>query len=155
MKAEQGGTIIEAALTLSVLFLLLLGAISFGVIFHSYQTLTDAAREGARYGVIVPGVALPAPTAAMVANKVCGYLIAHSAAPSTCPAPAGQALTPCVINGGTVPATEDVYVSQCTVPQPNNVAVSYTEVAVRKNIKLPLLPSISLHTTAAMRNESN
>jgi Flp pilus assembly protein TadG len=155
MNREHGGTIVEAALTLTTLFLLLIGTVGLGIVFYSYQSLTDGAREGARYGVIAPDVETPAPTSSMVANKVCSYLMSRSAAPSTCPNPQGKALSQCVMNGGTVPKTEDVYVTQCTIQQPNNIAVTYTEVAVRKKVKLPLLPAISLHTTAAMRNETN
>jgi Flp pilus assembly protein TadG len=155
MTRERGGTIVEAAFTLLVLFVLLMGAIGFGIVFHSYQSLTDAAREGARYAVIAPGVAVSSPSSARIAGKVCGYLVAGTAAPSSCPTPTGTALSQCVINGGAVPSVEDVYVSQCNVAQPNAITVTYTEVDIRKNIKLPILPAISLHTTAAMRNESN
>ena len=88
-------------------------------------------------------------------------MLSTGAAPSTCPTPTGNAVQKCVIppdsktTGGTIPTTDDVYVSTCSVKQANNLTISYTEVDIRKNIKLPLLPSIPMHTTAAMRKETN
>jgi hypothetical protein len=64
-------------------------------------------------------------------------------------------VSPCVVSNGSVPTAEDVYVTTCTLSQANNVNVKVTEVDIRKNIHLPLLPAIALHTTAAMRNETN
>jgi Flp pilus assembly protein TadG len=43
---------VEFALVLVPLFLLLLGIIQFGLVFNSYVTMTNAAREGARTGTV-------------------------------------------------------------------------------------------------------
>lgn len=43
--------VVEAALTLIMFFMVLLGVIEAGRFVSVYQTLTDAAREGARLGV--------------------------------------------------------------------------------------------------------
>jgi Flp pilus assembly protein TadG len=148
---QRGSTIAEGALTLGVLFLLMMGIMVMGVLFYDYQTLSNAAREGARYGV----VAVNTPTPAQVAQRVCSFL-SSGAAPSTCPSPAATTtVSPCVVSNGSVPTAEDVYVTTCTLSQANNVNVKVTEVDIRKNIHLPLLPAIALHTTAAMRNETN
>ena len=48
---NRGVAIVEAALTLIMFFTILLGVIEAGRFISVYQTLTDAAREGARLGV--------------------------------------------------------------------------------------------------------
>jgi Flp pilus assembly protein TadG len=151
-RKERGATIVEAAFTLSTLFLLFLGMLGFGVVFGNYQLMTDAAREGARYAVI----AVNTPTSAQVATRVCSYLVSGTR-PANCTTP--HAVATCTIAGGTFPppkAVDGVYVTVCPpIKQPNNLSIRYTEVSILRNVKLPLLPNIALHTTAAMRNETN
>ena len=48
----RGQSLVEFALVLMPLLLLILGVIQFGLIFNSYVTMTNAAREGARTGTI-------------------------------------------------------------------------------------------------------
>jgi Flp pilus assembly protein TadG len=48
----RGQSLVEFALVLMPLFLLILGVVQFGLIFNSYVTVTNAAREGARTGTI-------------------------------------------------------------------------------------------------------
>ena len=48
----RGQSLVEFALVLTPLLLLILGVIQFGLIFNSYVTMTNAAREGARSGTI-------------------------------------------------------------------------------------------------------
>lgn len=53
--AEQSGqSLVEFALLFPVLLLILLGAIDLGRAFNAYVTITNASREGARYGVTHP-----------------------------------------------------------------------------------------------------
>jgi Flp pilus assembly protein TadG len=61
---------VEMALTLPLFFALVLGIIEFGQAFMVQQIVTNAAREGARHGV------LPGATNAGVAEKVRGHLAA-------------------------------------------------------------------------------
>jgi Flp pilus assembly protein TadG len=49
--AEKGVVVVEAALTLIMFMTVLLGVMEAGRFISVYQTLTDAAREGARLGV--------------------------------------------------------------------------------------------------------
>ena len=51
-RRARGQSLVEFALVLMPLFLLILGIIQFGLIFNSYVTMTNAAREGARTGTI-------------------------------------------------------------------------------------------------------
>ncbi len=48
LAEEAGAELFEAALVLPVLLILLFGIISFGRAYNVYQTITRAAREGAR-----------------------------------------------------------------------------------------------------------
>ena len=49
---EQGQTLVESALSLSLLLLLLFGAIAGGMILNTYHTLSYAARLGSRYAIV-------------------------------------------------------------------------------------------------------
>ncbi len=49
---EAGQDIVEYALILPLLLLLMFGIIEFGVLFLSYNTIANAAREGARAGIM-------------------------------------------------------------------------------------------------------
>jgi Flp pilus assembly protein TadG len=51
-RSEQGQAIIELALTLPLLLLIVLGVFDFGLMFQKYEVVTNAAREGARVGVL-------------------------------------------------------------------------------------------------------
>lgn len=51
---ERGQSLIELVLLLPVLVLVLVGTIDFGRAFTAYITVTNAAREGARYGAMYP-----------------------------------------------------------------------------------------------------
>jgi len=153
LSKQRGSTIVETAITLNVLFLLLFAILGFGFIFYDYQSLTDAAREGARYAVVYANT----PSPPQIAQHLCSFLTA-GAAPANCTRP--QLLTTtCVVSGGAFPAngqSEGVYISpNCSVAQPNNVTLTYTEIDILKNVKLPILPNIPLHVSAAMRNETN
>ncbi len=51
---SQGQGMLEFALILPVLLLVMLGTIEFGYVFAVYSGLFNAAREGARYGIVNP-----------------------------------------------------------------------------------------------------
>ena len=51
---ERGQSLVETAIVLPVLFLLLAAVIDFGRAFDAYIVLTNAAREGARFGSVKP-----------------------------------------------------------------------------------------------------
>jgi Flp pilus assembly protein TadG len=50
--SESGQAIIELALTLPMLLVIVLGIFDFGLMFQRYEVVTNAAREGARVGVL-------------------------------------------------------------------------------------------------------
>lgn len=49
---EGGQAIIELALTLPLLLVIVMGIFDFGLMFQKYEAVTNAAREGARVGVL-------------------------------------------------------------------------------------------------------
>jgi Flp pilus assembly protein TadG len=55
-RSERGAELIEFAIVVPILLLLIAGIIDFGMMFRTYEAVTNAAREGARVGVL-PGYA--------------------------------------------------------------------------------------------------
>jgi len=51
-SGESGQSVVEFALVLPIFLLLVMGLIQFGAIFNGQITVTSAAREGARLGVV-------------------------------------------------------------------------------------------------------
>lgn len=102
---ERGAVLIEAAISLPLLLLVVLGIADFGRLFQQYEVLTNAAREGARVAI------LPSYLDSDVTLRVNQYLTAggldSSLAVSTPLAAAavhvGGAGTPCItLRGVTV-----------------------------------------------------
>ena len=54
LRDERAQDLVEYALIFPLLALLLLGIIEFGLVILSYDSIANAAREGARYGIIHP-----------------------------------------------------------------------------------------------------
>lgn len=53
-KNEQGQSMVELALSITLLMIILAGTIDFGRAFFTWLALRDAAQEGASYGSIYP-----------------------------------------------------------------------------------------------------
>ncbi len=51
---ERGASLVEFALTLPLLLLVLVAAVDLGRAFYTYVAITNAAREGARFGASFP-----------------------------------------------------------------------------------------------------
>jgi Flp pilus assembly protein TadG len=58
-RDERGAAAVEFALVLPVILLILFGTIEFGRAWNVRQTLTDAAREGARLAAVGNGIITP------------------------------------------------------------------------------------------------
>ncbi len=56
MRRQKGQSLVELAISLTVMLLLLSGAVTFGMALFSYVSLRDAAQEGALYGSFNPCV---------------------------------------------------------------------------------------------------
>jgi Flp pilus assembly protein TadG len=55
-RSERGAELIEFAIVMPILVFLIAGIVDFGMMFRTYEAVTNAAREGARVGVL-PGYA--------------------------------------------------------------------------------------------------
>lgn len=84
--SERGQAIIELALTLPLLLLIVLGVFDFGLMFQKYEVVTNAAREGARVGV------LPDYTPADAALRAQQYMAVGGLPVSTAPRVCGAAI---------------------------------------------------------------
>jgi Flp pilus assembly protein TadG len=69
-RSECGSQLIEFAIVVPLLMLLLAGIFDFGMLFRAFEAVTNAAREGARVGV------LPAYQPADVQARVAAYMTA-------------------------------------------------------------------------------
>ena len=67
---QRGQAVIELALTLPLLLLVVFGIIDFGFMFQRYESVTNAAREGARLGVLTSA----GYTATEAQNRAVSYL---------------------------------------------------------------------------------
>ena len=56
LGCDKGAELIEFALVFPLLLLVMFGIMDFGLLFQRYETVTNAAREGARIAVL-PGYA--------------------------------------------------------------------------------------------------
>jgi Flp pilus assembly protein TadG len=86
-EKERGAVAVEMAVLLPLLLLILIGTMEFGRVFNVQNSLTQAAREGARHGAInynkatldVEGTAL----AAAPSLSGLGVVVAHNAGSCT------------------------------------------------------------------------
>jgi len=51
-KREDGQSLVEFALVVPIFLLVLFAIVDFGMAFHAWITVTNSAREGARYGAV-------------------------------------------------------------------------------------------------------
>jgi hypothetical protein len=54
LRSRQGASVVEAALVVTLLLLLLAGAVDLGRTYHAYIIVTNASREGARFASHFP-----------------------------------------------------------------------------------------------------
>jgi Flp pilus assembly protein TadG len=88
VRDTRGAEIIEFALAFPLLMVVLAGILDMGFLFNNYQTLTNAAREGARMAVV------PGSTEEAVIDRVNLYLEADGMNPAA----ADTKVTPVVID---------------------------------------------------------
>ena len=99
LRAERGAELIEMALVTPILLLIVAGIFDFGMMFRAWEVVTNAAREGARAGVL-PAYTDPQNVVARVeqymqASGVAASCSLQTAAGGVCPA---SACSVCVQN---------------------------------------------------------
>lgn len=57
-RGERGQSLVELAMSLTIIMLLLAGAVDFSIAYFSFSAMRDAAQEGAAYGSIKPEEAM-------------------------------------------------------------------------------------------------
>jgi Flp pilus assembly protein TadG len=143
---QRGATLAEAALTVVALFTLILGTVEFGRIYSIYQSITNAAREGARFAVAPDPDTAALPSSTEVQDHVAVFLAAASlkGPVSDCGASGRDLSLPCV----QVNADSQVV---------NGVTVSYSRITVVAPYTFFFVPYSPLNLTAysEMRNETN
>jgi Flp pilus assembly protein TadG len=112
-STQRGQAVIELALTLPLLLVVVFGIIDFGFMFQRYESVTNAAREGARLGVLADY------TATEAQNRALDYLVASGLGTGIVrPSPCGGAIvknsrcaqmttTTVTVVGSTPPKTVD------------------------------------------------
>jgi len=53
-QSERGQSLVELAMSLTIIMMLLAGAVDFSIAYFSFSAMQDAAQEGALYGSINP-----------------------------------------------------------------------------------------------------
>jgi Flp pilus assembly protein TadG len=130
-RAQKGATIAEAAVTAVTLFTLILGVVDFGRAYSIHQSLTNAAREGARYAVAPDATTEALPSPSEVQAHVAPFL---SSANIT----------------GTVAVDSTSHVI-------NGVTTTYTKVTITAPYEFLFFSraSVNIVSNSEMRNETN
>ncbi|MFZ3171746.1 MAG: TadE family protein [Carboxydocellales bacterium] len=90
---ERGQAMVEMALVLPVLILLIFGIVEFGRVFNAYLIVTNAAREGARAGVVGVSDSIIHQTVESAAPTLNNLLLNVTITPSSTYRTRGSALT--------------------------------------------------------------
>lgn len=126
---EEGQGLLEFTLIFFLLVMVIFATIDFARLFFSYATISNAAREGARYGIVHPGD------------------------PSDPSDPRNQAIigtaeSKMVVIGGTS-SVQLTYPDGCADPTcPIRVSIT-----ANMDVMTPILPSVTLASTSTMHIE--
>ena len=74
IKCRKGAAAVEFAIIAPLLFTIIFGIIEFGLLFFDKQVITNASREGARYGILWNPTR---PTDAEITARVLAYTADH------------------------------------------------------------------------------
>ena len=137
---EDGAELIEMALITPILLLILAGIFDFGFMFRSWEVVTNAAREGARVGVLPSyGCADGGPAE----DRVIAYL-----ASAGVPAPPAGNIVP---TAGTLPTPAGT-ISTCSVQV--TVTQQLPSLSVVMAMFGTALTSLDLRAASVMRSET-
>jgi Flp pilus assembly protein TadG len=94
-RQQDGSVLVESALSLMVFFMLVLGIVEIARVLQVQNMLTDAAREGARFGVtpLCYSCGGTLPTAQQISDKVTAFLAVGSITVPSSNVAVNQALT--------------------------------------------------------------
>ena len=125
---------VEMVIILPILLMLLFALAEFGVVFSRWQTLSNAAREGARTAVVFRTTCTTAAVISEVRTRVKNYALA---------------------GGMTVPDADIAVTGACSGPTVDSaVTVTFDHaLAVLPNFATSVSPTFNLVGTSTMRNE--
>jgi len=151
VQRTRGSAIVEAALTLPLLFALLFSVFEFGRAYNIYHVLTNAAREGVRYAIAPNPGTSTLPTVTNIETRVCNYM---TSARVPCNPATNISAPPC--SNASVTQV-DVCVNPALTQTINGASLTYTQVNVRAPYRFLYFPfgTITLGSRAVMRNETN
>lgn len=96
---ERGAVAAEFAILLPVLLLIVFGTIEFGMMMYGREVVTNATREGARYGIVAQ---VPAVTSGQMITQASAYLTGTGVNPTSvtfsAPACCGATGTPVTLS---------------------------------------------------------
>jgi Flp pilus assembly protein TadG len=145
-QTQRGATLAEAAITVVALFFLIMGIVEFGRAYSIYQSITNAAREGARFAVAPDPATGALPSAGDIETRVAVFLQAASLKGpfADCGASGRDPKLPCVQVDATARSV-------------NAVDLNYTKVTVVAPYTFFMFPYGTVNITAysEMRNETN
>ena len=145
-SSQRGAAMLEAALTLLTLLVLLFAIFEAGRVLNIQQTLTNAAREGARLSVLpLQGGTDTLPSTSTVQNRVQSFLNASGLNGSTATISVNQACCGPSTSGCVTCVSGDIRYSRVEITLPYKVV----------SISMFGLLEVNLHGRAAMRNETN
>jgi Flp pilus assembly protein TadG len=140
LGSDRGTALIEAALTLPILLLVMVGIFEMGRMFQTWEVVSNAAREGARLAI------LPSTTTSTVSGAVHSYMTNGQLSNADSASVAVDKASSYVANGVTVSA------SLVTVDYPFDFMV-LGPVARLVQPSSTNGQSITMRATAIMRNE--
>ena len=152
---EFGAEVVEMAFVVPILFMLLLGLFWFARGYNVYETMTRAAREGARIAT-APACSACAgggqlPGIATVASAVNDSLVASSLDPTQ--VACGTCAGTCNGSAPTICYQSDVVLNTATTPQEHGVIVSFTYPFQLAIPFVSFTQNLTLSTTVRMRQE--
>jgi Flp pilus assembly protein TadG len=143
---ERGATIVEAAFTMTILFMFLIAILEFGRAYNEYQVLTNAAREAARYAVAPsPGGSGTLPQNTAVQQVATDWLNSAGITPASAPEVVKD--VPC----GSVSINGNTTTQQCTTVKVTAAFVFDAPLLLFGKT----LPACCITSTAKMLQETN
>jgi Flp pilus assembly protein TadG len=145
-KTEEGGALVELALTMPVLVLLLVGAAELGWVTYASDEVANAARAGVSYGCQTSNTAADTVGIQNTAiEDAPDITLGTTTATLSCSCSNGSALGAVAANGGCLP-------SSCSTGQPETILTVQTQASVTPVLHLPgLPPSFTLHGQAIQK----
>jgi Flp pilus assembly protein TadG len=142
-NCEKGAQLVETAFVILLFLILVIGVFEFGRAYNIYQTITNAAREGARFAVAPQrGGTINYPNSSDVTSVITNFMRSANLNPSE----PGANINIQLNNQNVDPS--------CTPCSSTGGCACGTRVSVTYPFKLLFTGSINMSTTVLMRNES-